>query len=1467
MPVMAALGENTKTLIPQPSQILTVFTKDGNPIDITLDGGATGSFIKHSYAKEHNFKIWPNNQTAGLADSKTSVKSVGYIEEVFYRDSWAVKFKGLVVDNLKANIYGGQPFMIENDIIQRPAKNIITVLGKYTVMQTNSIIPTKYPNSAALITLAKMNIEKKVLLPNQCVQIPNRGNLPEGPILIDVRSKTNNIAPYIQDDNQTISITNNTDAPLSIPTDINCVDITMCNTINIADIQTKPHMPGSTSIGETTNENHKKISSNINQSLLNDNQMAMLDEIHTTYKNVFDGHLTGYNGRFGKHIVSLQWADNTRPKTNKLYSPMWSSSKDVVLQKKIDQLTEMGVLADPYEHNIQVKCVHPCFLQKKARAGDKNVEDCSMDEIRFLTAPSAVNDKCRQVQTKVPDQNEIFKFLANNKFVIFADLYESFFQNHLNKQDWGYMAINSPFKGLRVYTRSTQGLINQDEELSQLLSKVIGQNIMDGHCMKIADDLIVGGNTIDHAIENWKSVLKKLSEANLKLSPTKVRIFPEETTIYGWNIVGGKIKPDPHRQLALSNVKHSDINTITDLRSWIGTYKTFLIAMPGLAQIVDPFEKLTAGVKDAKTKILWTPQLITKFDEATEKISKADLYLTLPNKDEQLILMPDATIRQPAIGFTLNVIRNDKVLPVIYYSFKLSQSQSRWWPCEQEALAMAMAIKKCSHYILNSNQPTLILTDSKPVVEAFHLMKRGKFSTSSRMAAFLYSTNQFKIDIQHISGKYKQNIGPDYLSRNPYECNNSKCEVCKFISDSTKTIISNADVHVSNNSEHTMPVEPNIHECNIDSIHLHSAHIEPSKLDLPIGSVNTWKTLQMEDYACSEAFKRLTSGQQPNKRGHLSNDIRKYFNNCQAANLLIVPDKIPNTTQIRNRIVIPKDFIPAVVAQLHHKHENHPTAYQLEKLFNRYFYGIHTKSVIDEVINSCYLCKSNKYIEPFKKEFKTISNPTHPGITFNIDIMRRNGQKIMVCRDLFSSFTSTAIVKSEQTQCLMNGIIQCTTDIRSKGNITVRTDSATGFKALQNNSILEKLGITVETTDSANKNSIATVDNAIKELEQELIKISPHNSSVNDAILAMATTSMNNKIRNRNLTASEILFARDNVSQQNIHFLDEDLQEKQHQTKLTNNLHASNSRFKYSPLQQYIPQNGDTVVLVHEKDKTKSRDLYIVTNVSTENAQINKILKYHSEKPRIQTTSRIVPITDLYPIQTTNSSRIHQQKRYIRKSEEKPKPVNSQWYPFPNYHMESDYDTDSDIPITKSTSVSNTVAKKSNNNGDNNDTDDQSNTHQDQNSTDPYQHLKEWEENQRKHAKQTIHQQTTNEITNALVSNLDLSFKNIYKPIQTNNSTTNHPLQSDSAISTEDLYWDDFDTPPNIEQGKLSQVQDINRLFEESVCLLDTNKVQNLDHILPLKETRLQKKKRVSPPRSELPIEKERRHRHMLYKQ
>lgn len=1440
---MASLGiNNHKILIPQPSQVMTVYTKQGQPINITLDGGATGSFIKLSCAKKYGFKIWPNKQSAGLADNQTKVQSVGYIEEKFYRDNWSVTFKGLVVPHLKADIYGGTPFLKDNDIIQRPAKNIITVLGKHTIMQTNSDLPLSDPNSAALVTLAKINVQQTVLYPGQSIKVHTPSITNQTPVAVEPRLEnklSNWPEPAILSNNDSyISITNNDDVPIILNDDVKMISVTPCTEVNAATIQTTPH----TTCNLPSRQNIiNQINSQTNTSILSKQQIIQLENIHKENSAVFDGQLTGYNGHCGKHFVRLQWADDTRPKTTKVYTPNWSSAKDKILQLKIDQLTEMGVLADPYEHNIQVKCIHPCFLQKKARAAHKEIEHCEISEIRFLTAANAVNEKCRLIQTKIPDQTEIFRFIAKNPCAIYADLYESFFQNHLHKQDWGYMAINSPYKGLRVYTRSTQGLINQDEELNQLLSKVLGQQLLEGKCMKIADDLVVGGQTIQEAINNWNEVLTQLRLSNLKLSPTKVRIFPTEASIYGWQIKGDKITPDPHRQLLLGKTSFNDLKTISDLRSWMGIFKTFLIAMPGLAQIMDPFDRIVAGVKDNKSAVQWTDELINFFNTATSKIQNNVQYLTLPKPHEQLIIMPDATVRHPAVGFVLNVVRNDKLLPVIFYSFKLTDNQKDWWPCEREALAVATAIKKCSHYILESTKPTLVLTDSKPVVQAAALINKGKFSASSRMSAFLCSLARYKIDVQHVSGKLKQNIAPDFLSRNPAQCSDNKCQLCLFIKETSSCVVSAINTSTISNENFTVnkySKTDNLHQVTFQGDQITLSAI--SSDSMPIGNHKIWSELQAKDYACREAYTRLISGQQPAKKGPMSNDIRRYYNTCQAKDLLVLEEKIPHTTQTRYRVVIPKPYVPAIIAQLHHREQNHPSAFQLEKIFNRFYFGINVKSIIEDTIANCMLCKSNKFLKPTNAPFNSVSNPSHPGQIFNADVIRRCNQKILICRDLFSSYTTAVIIKTEQSTCLLNGLIQATAHIRSPNEINIRTDSAPGFKGLQNNEQLKKLKINLETTDHSNNNAIATVDCAIKEFEEELIKLAPHATTLNEATIQLVINSMNSKIRNRGLTPYEIMFSRDFKSQTNLHIQDESLAAEQQILKKINHDSSVKSKGIITPADQLF-NKGDTVAIVSEKNKIHSRDVYLVTDTYPDKLQVNKIIRYHSETPKFQSKPRIVPKNAVFHLS-------HGIKQPKLGPPSKPKPFPSKakvpvWSPY-NHKTNPTFDSDDSDQEDNRTNISPPITSSENSTSGNPPsppTQDGNSPEQDNAQDfhdDFYTPFRDWEISQRRSARASLNNFIWDYSNNEL-------------------SDTSANVQHDNVCNSNNITEGNNDNQ-TINLNEVQMVGDILDRIQEDINLVSTNQVQNLNHVLPIPDTVFPntKNKRISPPRQELPLER-----------
>ena len=146
-------------------------------------------------------------------------------------------------------------------------------------------------------------------------------------------------------------------------------------------------------------------------------------------------------------------------------------------------------------------------------------------------------------------------------------------------------------------------------------------------------------------------------------------------------------------------------------------------------------------------------------DKAARDIQK----LALPHPTEQLILTPDATVRKPAGGWILFVQRDDKYLPVSFYSFKLQDHVQKWWPCETEALTAATSVEKAASYILESKLRTLVLVDNKPVIQAANLIKEGKFSASPRMQTFLTCINRFPSVFQHLSGKMSQNLyGADF---------------------------------------------------------------------------------------------------------------------------------------------------------------------------------------------------------------------------------------------------------------------------------------------------------------------------------------------------------------------------------------------------------------------------------------------------------------------------------------------------------------------------------------------------------------------------------------------------------------------------------------------------------------------------------------------------------------------------------
>ncbi|GFU28420.1 retrovirus-related Pol polyprotein from transposon 297 [Trichonephila clavipes] len=72
-------------------------------------------------------------------------------------------------------------------------------------------------------------------------------------------------------------------------------------------------------------------------------------------------------------------------------------------------------------------------------------------------------------------------------------------------------------------------------------------------CLIYLDDVIIGGRTFEEHLQNIRKVLSKLSDANLKLNPSKCKFFQKEVNYLGHIISAEGVRTDPEKVSAVKN--------------------------------------------------------------------------------------------------------------------------------------------------------------------------------------------------------------------------------------------------------------------------------------------------------------------------------------------------------------------------------------------------------------------------------------------------------------------------------------------------------------------------------------------------------------------------------------------------------------------------------------------------------------------------------------------------------------------------------------------------------------------------------------------------------------------------------------------------------------------------------------------------------------------------------------------------
>ena len=158
--------------------------------------------------------------------------------------------------------------------------------------------------------------------------------------------------------------------------------------------------------------------------------------------------------------------------------PQYPPNQLELLQAQFNELKAIGVFKKPEDFGITVEYLNPSFLGSVGSGG-----------FRLVTAFSEVARYCKPQPSLMPNVDSILRKIGQWKYLAVTDLTKAFYQIPLAKSSMKYCGVVTPFRGVRVYTRSAMGMPGSKTALEELTCRVLGYLLEEGVVVKLADDL------------------------------------------------------------------------------------------------------------------------------------------------------------------------------------------------------------------------------------------------------------------------------------------------------------------------------------------------------------------------------------------------------------------------------------------------------------------------------------------------------------------------------------------------------------------------------------------------------------------------------------------------------------------------------------------------------------------------------------------------------------------------------------------------------------------------------------------------------------------------------------------------------------------------------------------------------------------------------------------------------------------
>ncbi|XP_036002862.1 uncharacterized protein K02A2.6-like [Fundulus heteroclitus] len=459
--------------------------------------------------------------------------------------------------------------------------------------------------------------------------------------------------------------------------------------------------------------------------------MTAVQDIIAKYSDVFKDELGTLRGT----TVKLSVDPKAQPR---FYKPRpVPYAMRVKVEAELERLQQAGVI-EPVEFS---NWAAPIVLVMKEDGGVRICGDYKL----------TINQASQLDTYPLPKVEDLFAMLAGGQTFTKLDMSHAYQQLLLDEESKQYVTINT-HKGLFKYNRLAFGVASSPGIFQRTMDNLF-QNLP--HVAVYLDDILVTGSTEEEHVRNLDQVLRRLSEAGLRLKRSKCVFQAQSVTYLGHRISAQGLSPVEEKVRAIKEAPSP--KNVAELRSFLGLVNYYGKFLPDLSTVLAPLYKLLH--KDSWWK--WQQAQEEEFQQV-KRLLHSDRLLVHFDPAKEVVLSCDAS--PYGVGAVLSHRLEDRTeKPISYVSRTLTTAEQGYSQLEKEGLAVVFAVRR-SHQYLYGRQ-FAIFTDHKPLMGLFSELKAIPPMASARIQRWALTLSAYQYHIVYRAGR--ENGNADAFSRLP----------------------------------------------------------------------------------------------------------------------------------------------------------------------------------------------------------------------------------------------------------------------------------------------------------------------------------------------------------------------------------------------------------------------------------------------------------------------------------------------------------------------------------------------------------------------------------------------------------------------------------------------------------------------------------------------------------------------------